>query len=151
MKEHSLCTVDGGVISGRDEIHAGSPEAASIFYAEFLEIAVAGVRSRKAINAIAQANVRVRCSGGHRDSSASCQRVALGGHAATSATGAHGMRRLENPSRGLSRRSATQNWKTGIFSVGAGGEGGIRTPDTLASMPHFECGAFNRSATSPTR
>ncbi len=32
-----------------------------------------------------------------------------------------------------------------------GGEGGIRTPDTLASMPHFECGAFNRSATSPGR
>jgi hypothetical protein len=31
-----------------------------------------------------------------------------------------------------------------------GGEGGIRTPDTLASMPHFECGAFNHSATSPT-
>src|SRR5471032_428806 len=30
-----------------------------------------------------------------------------------------------------------------------GGEGGIRTPDTLAGMPHFECGAFNRSATSP--
>jgi hypothetical protein len=30
-----------------------------------------------------------------------------------------------------------------------GGEGGIRTLDTLASMPHFECGAFNRSATSP--
>jgi hypothetical protein len=32
-----------------------------------------------------------------------------------------------------------------------GGEGGIRTPDTLTSMPHFECGAFNRSATSPGR
>src|ERR1700756_1415022 len=32
-----------------------------------------------------------------------------------------------------------------------GGEGGIRTPDTLASMPHFECGAFNHSATSPCR
>jgi hypothetical protein len=31
-----------------------------------------------------------------------------------------------------------------------GGEGGIRTPDTLASMPHFECGAFNHSATSPS-
>jgi hypothetical protein len=30
-----------------------------------------------------------------------------------------------------------------------GGEGGIRTPDRLAPMPHFECGAFNRSATSP--
>ena len=26
---------------------------------------------------------------------------------------------------------------------------GFRTPDTLASMPHFECGAFNHSATSP--
>jgi hypothetical protein len=35
------------------------------------------------------------------------------------------------------------------FYVEAGGEGGIRTPDTLASMPHFECGAFNHSATSP--
>ena len=32
-----------------------------------------------------------------------------------------------------------------------GGEGGIRTPDRLAPMPHFECGAFNRSATSPAR
>src|SRR6201986_806270 len=31
----------------------------------------------------------------------------------------------------------------------AGGEGGIRTPDRLAPMPHFECGAFNHSATSP--
>ena len=30
-----------------------------------------------------------------------------------------------------------------------GGEGGIRTPDTLASMPHFECGAIDHSATSP--
>ncbi|MGB6445789.1 MAG: hypothetical protein WBF47_11485, partial [Xanthobacteraceae bacterium] len=27
--------------------------------------------------------------------------------------------------------------------------GGIRTPDTVARMPHFECGAFNHSATSP--
>jgi hypothetical protein len=33
----------------------------------------------------------------------------------------------------------------------SGGEGGIRTLDTLASMPHFECGAFNHSATSPYR
>ena len=32
---------------------------------------------------------------------------------------------------------------------GAGGEGGIRTPDRLAPMPHFECGAFDHSATSP--
>jgi hypothetical protein len=36
----------------------------------------------------------------------------------------------------------------GLFSRG-GGEGGIRTPDRLAPMPHFECGAFNHSATSP--
>ena len=35
--------------------------------------------------------------------------------------------------------------------MGAGGEGGIRTPDRLAPMPHFECGAFNHSATSPGR
>ena len=35
------------------------------------------------------------------------------------------------------------------FASGRGGEGGIRTRDTLASMPHFECGAFNHSATSP--
>ena len=32
---------------------------------------------------------------------------------------------------------------------GSGGEGGIRTPDTVARMPHFECGAFDHSATSP--
>ena len=31
----------------------------------------------------------------------------------------------------------------------AGGEGGIRTPDRLAPMPHFECGAIDHSATSP--
>src|SRR6266576_2551045 len=30
-----------------------------------------------------------------------------------------------------------------------GGEGGIRTPDRLAPMPRFECGAFDHSATSP--
>jgi hypothetical protein len=31
----------------------------------------------------------------------------------------------------------------------SGGEGGIRTPDRLAPMPHFECGAIDHSATSP--
>jgi hypothetical protein len=36
------------------------------------------------------------------------------------------------------------------FLKGNGGEGGIRTPDTVARMPHFECGAFNHSATSPS-
>lgn len=51
---------------------------------------------------------------------------------------------------------STWTFKTGAKSrlgeqKGNGGEGGIRTPDTLASMPHFECGAFNHSATSPQR
>ena len=30
-----------------------------------------------------------------------------------------------------------------------GGEGGIRTHGTVARTPHFECGAFDHSATSP--
>ena len=30
-----------------------------------------------------------------------------------------------------------------------GGEGGIRTPGTLASTSHFECDAIDHSATSP--
>ena len=32
-----------------------------------------------------------------------------------------------------------------------GGEAGIRTLGTLAGTPHFECGAFDHSATSPQR
>ena len=32
---------------------------------------------------------------------------------------------------------------------GFGGEGGIRTHGTVAHTPHFECGAFDHSATSP--
>ena len=39
------------------------------------------------------------------------------------------------------------NWR--VIGKKAGGEGGIRTPDTVARTPHFECGAFNHSATSP--
>ena len=31
----------------------------------------------------------------------------------------------------------------------SGGDERIRTLDTISRMPHFECGAFNRSATSP--
>ena len=30
-----------------------------------------------------------------------------------------------------------------------GGEGGIRTPDTVSRMPVFKTGVFNRSTTSP--
>jgi hypothetical protein len=32
---------------------------------------------------------------------------------------------------------------------GNGGEGGIRTPDTLSGMAAFEAARFNRSRTSP--
>ncbi len=32
---------------------------------------------------------------------------------------------------------------------GRGGEGGIRTPGTVTRTPHFECGPFNHSGTSP--
>ena len=35
------------------------------------------------------------------------------------------------------------------FVSQCGGEGGIRTPVTLTGKPHFECGAFDHSATSP--
>jgi hypothetical protein len=38
---------------------------------------------------------------------------------------------------------------SGLDKTSSGGEGGIRTPDTVTRMPHFECGAFNHSATSP--
>src|SRR5687768_1403589 len=46
----------------------------------------------------------------------------------------------------FSRRKSQETRKISL----AGGEGGIRTPDTVARMPHFECGAFNHSATSPS-
>jgi hypothetical protein len=34
-------------------------------------------------------------------------------------------------------------------NTSTGGEGGIRTPDTLSGMPVFKTGAINHSATSP--
>jgi hypothetical protein len=46
----------------------------------------------------------------------------------------------------LLQRTATNREKLFFWR----GEGGIRTPDTVARMPHFECGAFNHSATSPS-
>ena len=36
------------------------------------------------------------------------------------------------------------------FSEKSGGEGGIRTPDTVSRIPVFKTGAINHSATSPT-
>ena len=35
------------------------------------------------------------------------------------------------------------------LTISTGGEGGIRTPDTLSGMPVFKTGAINHSATSP--
>src|SRR5258706_15718241 len=32
-----------------------------------------------------------------------------------------------------------------------GGQGGIRTPGTVTRTPHFECGAFDHSATCPAQ
>src|SRR5437879_7584320 len=37
----------------------------------------------------------------------------------------------------------------GPLGMGLGGEGGIRTHDTLSRIPVFETGTFNRSVTSP--
>lgn len=36
-----------------------------------------------------------------------------------------------------------------VYQQVNGGEGGIRTHGTLAGTPHFECGTFDHSATSP--
>jgi hypothetical protein len=57
------------------------------------------------------------------------------------------------PTHLMARRRAQEPWvrlshQTSGFQE-IGGEGGIRTHDTLASMPHFECGDFNHSTTSP--
>src|SRR5581483_5365383 len=45
--------------------------------------------------------------------------------------------------------ASLRKWPAKPARAKGGGEGGIRTPDRLAPMPHFECGAFNHSATSP--
>src|SRR5437868_10576613 len=58
-------------------------------------------------------------------------------------------RNSSNLSLSLSAKSLLQRYSGGALPDGFGGEGGIRTPDTVARMPHFECGAFNHSATSP--
>src|SRR6202051_3264076 len=59
-----------------------------------------------------------------------------------------GLHRGSPPPESGGSRNARFYW---VFRTSqlAGGEGGIRTPDRLAPMPHFECGAFDHSATSP--
>jgi hypothetical protein len=37
-----------------------------------------------------------------------------------------------------------------VLDSSNGGEGGIRTPDTVSRIPVFKTGAINHSATSPT-
>lgn len=68
-------------------------------------------------------------------------------------TEAGGLARLSDGWGGTRGRTAWPENEKALISQGlkrvVGGEGGIRTPDALAGMPHFECGAFNRSATSP--
>jgi hypothetical protein len=44
-------------------------------------------------------------------------------------------------------RAGIRVWR--LLSLNAGGEGGIRTPDTLSGTLAFEASAFNHSATSP--
>jgi site-specific DNA recombinase len=46
--------------------------------------------------------------------------------------------------KGASANSALKKWEVKIC-----GEGGIRTHGTVSHTPHFECGAFDHSATSP--
>src|ERR1700678_888253 len=55
------------------------------------------------------------------------------------------------PRRGESdlRRVLQIQLSNNINCLVDGGEGGIRTPGTLARTPHFECGAIDHSATSP--
>src|SRR5262249_21275040 len=61
------------------------------------------------------------------------------------------------------RFASEQSRKTGVFRIFRlekrelsllsrlyGGEGGIRTPDTVSRIPVFKTGAINHSATSPT-
>ena len=71
-----------------------------------------------------------------------------GGLSRRVATNSHRASRRSTVDQSVDRRGKIR--KTLIKTRYYGGEGGIRTHDTLASMPHFECGAFNHSATSPS-
>ena len=52
----------------------------------------------------------------------------------------------EDASRALDQKILTGVCRMGSSDIrNSGGEGGIRTPDTLTSMPDFESGAFNRA------
>jgi hypothetical protein len=53
------------------------------------------------------------------------------------------------PICGLDQMPSHNQLKSLALFCHDGGEGGIRTPGTLARTPHFECGAIDHSATSP--
>jgi hypothetical protein len=56
-----------------------------------------------------------------------------------------------NPGAGAGREHQTDYKRAHrVIIANRGGEGGIRTLDTLAGILLFESSAFNRSATSPT-
>ena len=50
---------------------------------------------------------------------------------------------------GRAQKLGTRTISVTSSSKAIGGEGGIRTHDALSGTPHFECGTFNHSATSP--
>src|SRR5690606_36828040 len=52
------------------------------------------------------------------------------------------LRVIYRPARSITSNINYLDWE-------CGGEGGIRTPGGVAPTPHFECGAFDHSATSP--
>ena len=53
------------------------------------------------------------------------------------------------PPRSWRRAMPDGQGQRGSDVTGDGGEGGIRTHGAVARTPHFECGAFDHSATSP--
>ena len=63
----------------------------------------------------------------------------------------YGNRRNQDPIRGLRSPRKLSNLWVRIQSYLNGGEGGIRTPVTLARKADFESAAFDHSATSPGR
>jgi hypothetical protein len=79
------------------------------------------------------------CSSSSRERPALRHRRALFGHVARTAGGLS-VSRLSDVLRGRICLA---------LNKGSGGEGGIRTHGALPGTPHFECGTFDHSATSP--
>ena len=65
------------------------------------------------------------------------------------AIGMVGARLLDGPNTRQFAELSPALFEKRLVALLAGGEGGIRTHGTVARTPHFECGAFDHSATSP--